>query len=600
MSDDGSIETRNVAERFAAAMQAQSIGQLDVAATIYTDLLRSPDAPRASILTNLAAIWLARQDWLAAETAAREALDTNPDLANAYNNLGSALIGQGRVDEAISAFEACVARDPIHDNAQANLSAAYSHAGRYDDALKAAEAAMLAAPEKYEEALSPAVYSKLDQALWNNLEPLIGHTLDSLNQGASIDPHLLFLISDDPEAMRQAARLTARKAAAVARTLPAWSAPPPNKGRYRIGYFSSALKAHATGFLIRELVAAHDPERVEVIAYPHRPAPVHPFTTALRNSFERVVDLSEMSDHEALLQLREDRLDVLLCINGYSGQPRSAILEARAAPVQVNWLGFPATMGSTAINYIIADDSVLPRALEPYFDEKPARLSGGYFPADSRRPISDRFKTRADLGFPETGVIMGALNQARKVTPFMADLWARVLQGTEDAYLLLWETSPEAMQNLRRELAAHGAPPNRILTTPSLILADHLCRYRFIDMFLDAWPCNGHTMTNDALFMNVPGVTLRGRSFAARVAGSLLERVGLPRLIAETADDYVDLAVRIANDHAWRSVAASTIKDTAAKNQTFSGARYARQFEAALATMADRARRGLPPAAINV
>jgi predicted O-linked N-acetylglucosamine transferase (SPINDLY family) len=324
------------------------------------------------------------------------------------------------------------------------------------------------------------------------------------------------------------------------------------------------------------------------------------FTNALLENFEQVIDLSHLDDAAALAKLREDRLDILICIDGYSARPRSAIVKARAAPAQVSWLGFPSTMGSRSVDYVIGDAGVLPDTLIPFSTRRRCGLPGGYLPIDGDHRVSNRYRTRADLDLPEDVVVMSAFHQTRKIGPAVLDVWSAVLKEVENSILWLWIKDPAATHNLMTELERRGVPPDRVYIAPSVSQADHLRRYRFVDLFLDTWPYTGHTTTNVALFMGLPGVTMTGRTFASRVSFSLMQRLALGDLVAETQDGYIQRAINLAMDADFRARKRYILQARAKETQAFSGVRYVREFESALARIADLVRTGAPPSPFDL
>ena len=253
------------------------------------------------------------------------------------------------------------------------------------------------------------------------------------------------------------------------------------RSRLRIGYFSSTHRAHASGYLLRRVLGAHDRDRVRLAAYVYGETPrsnqAEAFTRGLRAEFETVIDLTALSDAAAAAAIRADTPDVVLDIDGYANGGRPGILAARVAPLQIAWLGFLGTMGAPFIDAILADVHTIPTELEPCFDERVLRLPSGFFPGDGARPVSNRFRSRGNLGLPDHGVVFCAFNQPMKINPTMLDAWAAILRRTPGSVLWLWDVNPLATRNLTAELAARGLGPPRIVFAPSLPSPDHLCRY---------------------------------------------------------------------------------------------------------------------------
>jgi len=589
----------SVDERFGEAVNAHAEGKLADARKLYEALLDEDGAPVADIHANLASLAFVERDPQRAERHAREAIRIDPQKANSYNNLGLALKAQGRTDEASAAFQDCFRRDPEHHLALANFAELRARENDVEAALPAIERVLQLAPGRID-AIEPALSVKLNACAWEGLDELIQKCRVALRKGGNVNPYMLFPICLDPEELRVAART---KAAAVARSaadLPPYVPPAANTGKIRVGFLSATMRSHATGYLVREMIEAHDRERFTYICYPYlTPAPDE-WTKMLHAQFDEVVDLTDADDVSALERLRADRLDILIDVDAYANGGRNRISAARAAPVQVNWLGYLATMGSPAIDYVIADKLVVPDDLRDSFDEKVVRLPGGFFPSDRQRVVSNRFQSRAELGLPENAVVFCAFNQARKITPPVLHAWAAILANVEGSVLWLWDVTPMATRNLINALAAAGVDRDHIVTTPSMPLPDHLCRYRFADVFLDTSPYNGHTMSSDALYMGVPAVTLRGRTFPSRVAAGLLTRLGLEAFVADDLRGYAERAVALGRDPELRKRIRAHLANGRKPGSVFDGVRFAREFEAALAVMAERARSGQPPAHIDI
>ena len=554
MSSRGSHAVATVQDQFRAAAAAQARGALGEAEAAYRALLGEADAPHASIEANLAAIAIARGDAVSAEAAARRALSLDAGSANAHNNLGLALKARGLGEDAIAAFRQAVHADPAHAEAWANLAGLLANARQIAAALEAIDRALEADPNSWS-AVELALYLHADAASWVRMDALIAKAQGLIAAGAPINPYALITFCVDPEEIRRAARNRARTVMRGVTPLP--PPPTPVRGRLRLGYFSSTMRAHATGYLLRRVLESHDREKFSIAAYvynePQMSAEDAAFTKTLRASFDRVIDLTGQSDEDAAAAIRADQPDVLLDIDGFANGGRPGVLAHRPAQMQIAWLGCLTGMGAPFIDAMFADKLTIPPALEGAYDERILCPAAGFFPGDGQRAVSNRFRTRADLGLPEQAVVFCAFNQARKITPPIVNAWAQILQRTPGSVLWLWDLNPVATANIRRALEARRVAPERLVFAPSLPSPDHLCRYRFADLVLDTWPCNGHTMTSDALYMGVPVVTLTGRTFPSRVAASLIARLGLAEeLVANDIQGYIDRAIKLASDQSLR------------------------------------------------
>ena len=272
----------------------------------------------------------------------------------------------------------------------------------------------------------------------------------------------------------------------------------------------------------------------------------------------------------------------------------------RPAPIQVNYLGFPAAMGAGYIDYIIADRIVVPADREGDYSEKIACLPDSFQANDSNRRMGERPTTRAEAGLPESGFVFCAFSNSYKITPAMFDVWMRLLCDVEGSLLWLLGGSAAVESNLRREAQARGVAADRLIFAPRLGYSEYLRRYQFADLFLDTAPFNAGATASDALWAGLPLITCSGEAFAARMAASLLHAVGLPQLVASSLEDYERIALALARDHA----AIEALKATLAQNRTtcalFDTARFRHHLEAAYQTMWERHQAGAPAASFTV
>ena len=247
-------------------------------------------------------------------------------------------------------------------------------------------------------------------------------------------------------------------------------------------------------------------------------------------------------------KIRDLEIDILVDLKGFTQDHRLSILAHRPAPIQVNYLGYPATMGADFIDYIIVDPFIVPLDQQPFFTEKLVHLPECYQVNDSQRAIAARTPTRAECGLPEPGFVFCCFNNTYKLTPLYFDIWMRLLQAVSGSVLWLLADNPWVEQNLRQAAQARGVDANRLVFAPRTALPAHLARHRLADLFLDTLPCNAHTTASDALWAGLPVLTCAGRSFAARVAGSLLLALGLPELVTYNLEDYEALALKLASE----------------------------------------------------
>lgn len=302
-----------------------------------------------------------------------------------------------------------------------------------------------------------------------------------------------------------------------------------------------------------------------------------------------------MNDDEIADLIRRLEIDILVDLKGFTGGSRTRVLGRRPAPIQVNYLGYPGTLGAPFIDYIIADRTVIPDHHREFYSEKVVALPDSYQANDDKRLIADRVFTRGDVGLAPAGFVFCCFNNNYKITPDMFDRWMRILGRVEGSMLWLLEANARAAANLRKEAVARGIAAERLVFAPRVPLPDHLARHRLAGLFLDNIPCNAHTTASDALWAGLPVLTILGDTFASRVAASLLHAIGLPELIAESPEAYERMAIDLAT-HPSRLAALST--RLAANRLTaplFDTKRFTRHIEAAYTAMYERHQAGIAP-----
>jgi predicted O-linked N-acetylglucosamine transferase (SPINDLY family) len=316
--------------------------------------------------------------------------------------------------------------------------------------------------------------------------------------------------------------------------------------RLRIGYVSSDLRDHAIGTLMAEVFELHDRARVEVTAYYCGPPSTAPLQARIKAAVEHWADIRDLDDDAAATRIAADGIDILVDVNGYTRDARTAIFARRPAPVQVNWLGYPGTLGTPWHHYIIADPWIIPPEAEAHYSERVLRLPC-YQPNDRKRVIAET-PSRAAAGLPEQGFVFCCFNASQKLSRFTLERWMQILLAVPGSVLWLLDSGEEMRANLRAFATARGVAGERIVFAPKIHNPEHLARYRLADLFLDSVPYGAHTTASDALWLGVPVLTLSGRSFAARVCGSLVRAAGLPEMVCATPDEYVHRAIALAQE----------------------------------------------------
>lgn len=364
--------------------------------------------------------------------------------------------------------------------------------------------------------------------------------------------------------------------------------------RLRVGFVSADFHQHATAVLMAEVFEKLDRSRFEISFYSHGPEDGTPMRERLKRAADHFIEASGLSDLEVAQCIRRDNIDVLVDLKGHTRDSRLAIMAYRAAPVQATFLGFPGTTGADFIDYFIGDDIVSPLSHAAHYSEKLALMPRCYQPNDRQRPLPAPM-TRAQAGLPEGALVLCGFNQPFKLSPEVFDVWCRLLHQRPDAVLWLLQWNGTAPAKLREEAAARGIAPERLVFAPKIGLASHISRLALADLFIDTWPCNGHTTASDALWAGVPVVTYAGPSFASRVAASLLKDVGLPELACNTLADYERQIQALAGDPARRKALQEHLVEARDTAPLFDSTGYTRDFGNLLWAMAERWSQGHAP-----
>ncbi|MBF0164341.1 MAG: tetratricopeptide repeat protein [Magnetococcales bacterium] len=503
---------------------------------------------------NLAVTLQAQGDPDGARAAYEAALRCNDHFLPSYINLGNILEQQLSPTAAVDCWRQLVARlgwlnaENIHFR-----NAAFKQIGRVEDSSGVAWAlrqALEIDPHQHD-AMEHWLSARQQLCLWPVVEPFARCSKAHLMTGFA--PLSLAAYSDDPMLQLANAALYNRVDIGHASKdfLNEHKALRANPGaRPRVGYLSSDLRMHAIGFLMVELFERHDPNVIDLYFY-YTGQPVENDTQheRIRAAAPNWRDLAPLSDEEAARRILDDRIEILVDINGYTFAARLKLLSMRPAPVIVNWLGYPGSMGSPYHHYLIADPFVLPPEHEIFFSERILRLPC-YQPNDSRRRVAAYRPSRQDLGLPVDGVVFCCFNGVRKITALTLEMWCRVMARVPGSVMWLLHENDAATERLQALFAERGIAAERIFFAPMVANADHLARYPLVDLVLDCFPYGAHTTASDALWMGVPILTLAGVSFPSRVCGSLVRAAGLSELVCDTVEGYVERAVALGNDRA--------------------------------------------------
>ena len=527
------------------------------------------------------------------------AIKLKPDYAVAFNSRAVALKELKHIDEALLNSDRAIALKPDYADAFSNRGVALQELKRFDEAMASyAQAIALMPDHKY--AFSGWADCVIKVCDWTQRDKLVGEVRRHvIERKSKISPFLLMGYADDA-----ALHLSCAKNYIADR----FGLSPQRLGsgaiwrneKIKVAYLSSDFRLHPLSFLMAELFEMHDRTQFEVIGVSLGPDDRSDMRSRLAVAFDRFIDVRTKSDQEVARLLKDLRADIIVDLNGHTQGARSAILAFRPAPIQVSYMGFPGTMGADFIDYIIADAIVLPFDEQSYYTENIIHLPDCYMVNDRNRTISSHTPRREELGLPAEGFVFCCFNNNWKITPVVFDVWMRLLNAVEGSVLWLFRDNEDAEKNLRREAAARGIDPTRLVFADRLPLDDHLARHRLADLLLDTLPYNAHTTASDALWTLLPVLTCRGKTFAGRVAASLLNAAGLPELVTDDLEEYEALALRLATDVALRRGFSEKLERNRMRAPLFDTDRFCGHIEAAYKTMWEIWQRGERPRSFSV
>jgi predicted O-linked N-acetylglucosamine transferase (SPINDLY family) len=561
----------------------KELGDVDRAASHLAEAIRL-EPGHAAAHNNLGSVRLLANDPEAALQHFRRALELNPDDGVAWGNAGRALLASRGAAAAIEPLQRAVALAPQSMEMHLALGGALYVVGRFAEAKRALERALELRPGQME-VLADLVHMRQHVCDWAGLDEDAARIRDYVAAApqCGVSP-FYFMVLPGTTALEQrrcaekyASALLAGTRGQGGRTRYTFSREP--RRRLRIGYCTAHFSEDATTRLLIGVLERHDRERFEVVGLSCDRDTPREVDGRARAALDDFLDLRAMSDDAAARAIHGRGIDILVDGQGYNRGARPGILERRPAPVQAGYLVYPGTTGADFLDCLIADRFVVPPGQAAGYSERVKYLPDSYQCTDDRRVVPDP-PTRAECGLPAEGLVFCNFNQLYKLTPDVFGIWCRLLGETPGSVLWLWASNAEAPRNLRREARARGVDAERLVFAPTLPADAHLARTAVADLYLDTYPCNGHTTASDALWAGVPALTCAGETFASRVAGSLLHAVGLPDMITTSLTEYEALALGLARDPAALSDVRRRLALNRATAPLFDTARTTRALEA--------------------
>ena len=518
-----------------------------------------------------------------------------------FFNIGRIYDDLKHFDEAIDYYDKALSLKPDYAEGWSNKGAVLNELKRFDEAI-----------DHYHKALSHKsdinwahgilLHAKMRICSWSGVEESSDNIFNKVAVNEKVTaPFQLLSLTDDAMLQKKSSEIYAQDEYPFNHLL----GPIAKRTEYqkiRIGYFSADFKNHPVSLLTCELFEIHDRQRFEVFAFSLQKAPIGDVVSLrLRKGFDRFIDVDNLSDLKIAQLARELQIDIAIDLAGPTQHSRTGIFSYRAAPIQVNWLGYPGTSGADFIDYIIADKTIIPEQSQQFYVEKVVTLPDTYMVDDSKRISSSRVFTRNECGLPENTFVFCCFNNDYKFNPKILNAWSRILLEVEKSVFWISENNQRFKVNLITEFERRGVDASRIIFAQRVeLMADHLARYALADIFLDTHPYNAHTTAVDALKVGVPVLTLMGQSFASRVAGSLLNAIDLPELIANTQEEYEALAIELAKHPQKLADIKLKLFNNRLTTPLFNTPLFTKNLESAYIAMVERYHAGLEPDYITI
>ncbi|CAM8623907.1 Spy Predicted O-linked N-acetylglucosamine transferase, SPINDLY family [Burkholderiales bacterium] len=521
------------------------------------------------------------------------AIRIKPNYAEAWNNRGATLNGLKRHEEALTSYERALELKPDYAEAWSNRGNALNDLKRHEEALASYDGSIKLKPDA-DYVLGDLIHTQMKICDWAVLHERC-QTLEKrlLNGERASTPFVVLGLFDKPQLQKRCAELYAERALGFTSPLAA-IARRPRRDKIRIGYFSMDFREHPVSHLIAELIELHDRRRFEVFGFSFGINTRDPMRQRLEKSFDKFLDVKDLSDTQITELSRELEIDIALDLGGHTKDSRPQIFTERAAPIQISYLGYPGTWGAHCMDYLIGDKVVITDSNREHFFEKIIFLPNQFQVNPSYRPIASSQKSRNDYGLPEKSFVFCCFNNNWKIISSVFYQWLRILQKVPQSVLWLYVDNPTSATNLREEAIKHGLSPERVIFAGSVTREKYLEQYKFADLFLDTRPYNAGTTASDALWAGLPVLTQVGESFASRMAASLLANIGIAELITHTDEEYEALAVALASNPEKLANIKAMLTNNRLKKPLFDTPSFTKHIESAYQEAYERYQNGLP------
>ena len=523
-----------------------------------------------------------------------KAIKYKPDYFEAFFNRGLLLTELKQFDHALLSYNRAIELKPAYAEVYSNRGIALQELRRFVEALASYDQALSLNPD-LDFVPGMRLYLKMMMCEWSKIDHEVfqlGANIECGKKAAS--PFCVLGVIDSLSIQQQAAQIYVKEKYPLNNVIPQ-NHIRQRHDKIRIGYYSADFRNHPLSHLTAELYELHDRSRFEITAFSFGPNNNDELRKRVESAVDNFLDVQDQSEEEIVILSRKMAIDIAVDLGGFTQWARTRIFASRAANIQVNYLGYPGTMGAEYIDYIIADSLLISEKSRQFYTEKIVYLPNTYMVSDTKRSIASKIFSRVELDLPENGFVFCCFNNSYKITPSSFDSWIRILKPVKGSVLWLLGDNPIVLKNLRKEADKRGVNPERLIFAQRRTLSEHLLRHRSADLFLDTFPYNAHTTANDALWAGLPVVTRTGESFASRVAASLLNAIHIPELITSTQEAYEALAIELACNPKKLSKIKIKLEMNRLTTPLFDTRLFTKNIEEAYTVMYERYHEGLKP-----
>jgi protein O-GlcNAc transferase len=508
----------------------------------------------------------------------KEAIKLNPTYAEAFKNYGNVFSLMGNFEEALLNYKEAIKLNPTYVEALRGEAVTLEDLKRHEESNEVWEKIFKINPQS-DYVIGNIIHNKMQLCDWKDVDKQIAMIKESLKKKLKvIGPFILLGLIDEPNYHKLASQIYCSDEFSKfieKKKLIQYK----NHKKIKIGYFSAEFHQHPVLQLMMDIYKNHNKSKFEIYGFSHDPDSENANRDEAKKYFDKFIDVTKMNDIDIVKLGREMEIDIAINLTGHTENARGRIFSLRVAPVQINFLGFPGTMGLATMDYILSDETIIPKDKKNNYTEDILYLPF-YQPNPTNIKLSQKKFERKDFNLPINSFIFCCFNNNYKITPKIFQSWMKILIQVEGSILWLNKKNEKVTSNLRMEAKQLGVNPNRIIFAPRMpLMEDHLERYKFVDLFLDTFPYNAHTTASDAIRMGTPIVTLMGQSFASRVASSILKRIDLAELITHDLVAYEKLAISLAKNSEKLNDLKSRLRDSSRRQKLFNSKEYTKDLE---------------------